>query len=354
MGGWDSNLAQRAPEGEGRSNVGCPFAVRIAQEEWKQPLIRLHTGLRMRVIRLLAALLLVAPVLACSSDTPTDPGPSGTLRLQPSSPSISVQPGGAASLTVSILRDGDFTGAATLDIEGTPIGVSIDLDTSTVTGSTAVLALEAGRDAPVGSHPVTIRARGAGVDDAVAIFSLVIEEPTPALLLFDTFTASGYFGGDTRPCCTPRNAAVAQEVLVEQDMWIDRFSFYFTDRFAIYGEAGAVPVTLQLHIRDQAGAVLDSATVDLPDTFAGDWVTWADLDFAADAGTTLIFSTFVVGGYDTNPAWSNYAADSSAGYTPGRSFIKQRRADEDLAEWSGYAPHIWDANFRVEGVVRPD
>lgn len=190
--------------------------------------------------------------------------------------------------------------------------------------------------------------------DATIAFTLEIEEPVTMELLFNENASDGWFGGDAHSSRSPRNRSVAQEVLIEEDIWIDRFSFYFDGPFSVFQGPTRVPVTLRLHIRSDDGTVLDSATVDLDDTFEEDWVTWDELDFSADAGTTLIFSALLVGGFDVNQATAGYRADGSRGYTPGVGYTADQRDEDDPTDWSDYTPHGWDAHFWLEGVVRPD
>lgn len=172
-------------------------------------------------------------------------------------------------------------------------------------------------------------------------------------ILFDTASASGWFGGDNRPCCGPRNIAVAQSVFIEESINLETFSFSFTNRFDSSSNptGSGHEVTLRLHIRDIGGAILQTEDVVVPDTYDGGWVTWSNINFDIPDSGKYIFSTYLVGGYDSIEVNSGQACDQFAGYPGGERYTKNVINDSDAVSWDNWGLHSWDANFWLTGTI---
>jgi len=180
----------------------------------------------------------------------------------------------------------------------------------------------------------------------------------PYELKFEEGIALGWFGGDDRhfppPYPMSRNVGIGQEVLIDEEIYLDSFAFEFSQRFdyAQYPEGMGHDVTLALDIRDPSGAVLKTLLEYVPATFDGGWVTWDDIGMTVGRNQRLIFTAYLVGGY-TNHYWTGYLADPDAGYLDGVGFTKEDRTNSGMQEWAGWAPHPWDSHFWLKGRVKP-
>lgn len=171
---------------------------------------------------------------------------------------------------------------------------------------------------------------------------------------FEAGGASGWFGGDDRSAFGPRDIGVGCSVLIDDDIVLESFSFAFETRFD-YSEnpdGTGHDVTLPLNVRNEAGAVLKTVQLNLPASYAGGWATWTGIDLNVDAGTTLVFTTFLVGAYDTNEYTNYHSADAAAGYANGARYTKQGASDAEMEQWAGWNEHPWDAKFWVQGETR--
>ena len=170
-------------------------------------------------------------------------------------------------------------------------------------------------------------------------------------ILYDVRNGSGWFGGDDRALSTPRDVGDGQSVLVDADILLESFSFYFASRFDYRESPTGVghAVTLTLDVRDDAGTILKTVTVDLADTFNFGWVTWTGIDLDVTAGTTLIFTAYLNGAYE-NHLTSSFGSDTANGYADGSKYNKQGTGDADMALWAGWsADPTWDATFWLQG-----
>jgi hypothetical protein len=112
-------------------------------------------------------------------------------------------------------------------------------------------------------------------------------------------------------------------------------------------------VSLALHVRDATGAVLKTLQVVVPDTFSTGWITWPGIDLDAEAGSTMIFTCYLVGGYDTAQYTASQGADLNQGYTDGVMYVKEATNDADFAAWADWSVHpFWDSAFRLQGRLR--
>ena len=212
------------------------------------------------------------------------------------------------------------------------------------TGGTAGLG-GTGGTAGLGGTGGTAGLGGAG---GVGIaYEIIYDIPPPR--------ASGWFGGDDRASSSPRDVGVGQSVLVDEDIVLDSFAFYVT-RYFDFSESSTGTghaVTLALDIRDASGSILKSVEEELDASFSGGWVTWAGIDMSVTANTTLIFTTYLVGAYDTNMVNSGQAGDSATGYLDGVRYTKSGTGDADMMLWDGWNEHSWDSLFWLQGTTTP-
>jgi len=170
----------------------------------------------------------------------------------------------------------------------------------------------------------------------------------------DSLNASGWFGGDNRPE-QQRNVAVAQSVLIEQPINLESFAFYFTSPFdsAINGTGTGHEVTLKLQIRDSVGTILQAEQIVVPDTFTGGWVIWSNINLTISETGKYIFSTYLIGGYDSNLVNTGQGCDLNAGYLPGERYAKYVTNDADAEFWGDWSLHTWDSDFWLTGTLLP-
>jgi hypothetical protein len=171
---------------------------------------------------------------------------------------------------------------------------------------------------------------------------------------FDVNNAGGWFGGDDRPTQI-RNVAVAQSVFIEFPITLQSFAFYFASPFDFVQNPTGTghEVSLRMHIRDSAGVVLDTVEVTVADTFSGGWISWSNIDFELFGPSKYIFSTYLIGGYDSIKVHSSQRCDLNAGYLGGERFSKYVINDSDAVAWSDWSQHVWDSNFWLVGLVKP-
>ncbi len=168
----------------------------------------------------------------------------------------------------------------------------------------------------------------------------------------DSANAYGWFGGDNRPG-QQRNVAVAQSVTIEEPINLQSFAFYFTTPFdsAINKLFSGHEVSLKLQIRDSIGSILKTSEVVVADTFSSGWIKWEDLDFNIPDTGKYIFSSYLIGGYDSVQLMSSQACDLNEGYSRGERYAKYVVNDSDAAEWGDWSLSSWDANFWLSGNI---
>lgn len=162
--------------------------------------------------------------------------------------------------------------------------------------------------------------------------------------------ALGWFGGDDRPN-SRRNVAVGQRLRVDRGMIINSFSFHYGANFdfAQNPTGNGNEVTLRLHLRDAAGAILASKDAIVPASFSGGWVTWDGFAIPVAQDAIVNATAYLVGGYETNPYTSSYSASTTDPYTDGSAIIKEGMTDAELDAWGDWSDHSWDAAFRLSG-----
>ncbi len=172
---------------------------------------------------------------------------------------------------------------------------------------------------------------------------------------FDINAGRAWFGGDNRPGL-PRNVAQAQSVFIEQPIKLETFAFYFDAPFdsAVNGTGSGHEVTLRLHFRDSLGNILVNKPILVPDTFSGGWIKWTDINFDITEPATYIFSSFLIGGYDSNQVKSNIVYDANGGYLFGIRYSKEVIDNNDARSWIDWSLHSTsDLNFWLTGTLLP-
>ncbi len=172
-------------------------------------------------------------------------------------------------------------------------------------------------------------------------------------ILFDTFNASGWFGGDNRVIGGPRDIGVGQSVLIDSAITLNSFAFNFTSRFDFPENPDGFghEVTLTLNIRDESGVIIQTEQVVVPASYQGGWITWSNINMNVAANTTLIFTTYLVGAYDVNQYFTGHKSDANAGYLEGVRYTKSGTSDADMELWPGWNVHSWDSNFWLQGTL---
>ena len=128
-----------------------------------------------RVIERVALLSLLA-LAACESDT-TDPGgDGGSISMTLSASALSIVQGANGSVTATVVRAGDFTGAIAISVDGLPNNVTATANPASIaagaTSSTITFAAASG--ATPGNSTITIRATGTGVSDQTGAVTLTV------------------------------------------------------------------------------------------------------------------------------------------------------------------------------------
>jgi hypothetical protein len=98
--------------------------------------------------------------------------PGFTLAVSPTT--VSLQPGGSGTATVSIARTGGFTGPVALTATGQPAGMTLAFEPASVTGNSAVLTVTAAPTTAVGTHAITLQANAAGMTQRTAALSVQV------------------------------------------------------------------------------------------------------------------------------------------------------------------------------------
>jgi hypothetical protein len=182
-----------------------------------------------------------------------------------------------------------------------------------------------------------------------AIFSQSYE------IKFDINSGKAWFGGDNRPGLQ-RNVAQAQSVFIEQPIKLESFAFYFDAPFdsALNGTGSGHEVTLRLHFRDSLGNILVNKPLVIPDTFSVGWIKWTEINYDITEPATYIFSSFLVGGYDSNQVKSSIVYDSNGGYLFGTRYSKEVFDNNDARSWINWGIHSTsDLNFWLTGTLLP-
>ncbi len=173
-------------------------------------------------------------------------------------------------------------------------------------------------------------------------------------IIFDTFNASGWFGGDNRAVGGPRHVGVGQSVLIDSAITLNSFAFDFTSRFDFPENPDGFghEVTLTLNIRDESGVILQTEQVVVPASYVGGWITWSNINMNVAANTTMIFTTYLVGAFDVNQYFNANKSDAGAGYLESVRYSKNGTSDSEMELWADWSVHSWDSNFWLQGTLQ--
>ncbi len=177
---------------------------------------------------------------------------------------------------------------------------------------------------------------------------------TPYEIKFEVGSGGAWFGGDNRTVGGPRHVGQGQGVLVTTDIVLEQFSFSIAGPFDYQvNPVGGVTATVTLDVRDESGTVLETAQVVVPSNFLGGWITWTGLSTVVAANSTLVFTAYVNGAYDTNQVKSSMRADpTTAAYTDGVRYVAGGTSDAMMGMWSSWGvDSSWDMHFWLQGTT---
>ncbi len=172
----------------------------------------------------------------------------------------------------------------------------------------------------------------------------------------DASNASGFFGGDDRVSFT-RNIGAGQSYTLAQSAHINSVGFQFGDKFDYYDNptGSGHEVTLVLNVRADNGFILETEETVVPAEFNGGWVIF-DLDMDLINDKEYIFTCYLQDGqineyYNSIRARTDDPWPDSQGYN-----ANVGSAPFDMEDWSNWAAHPWDFNFRIGGnyIADPD
>ncbi len=138
-----------------------------------------HACARLTRRLLFGAAIIFAP--ACGSDSGSNPNPNnGSISLSLGTSSGTVAQGSALQVAATLTRGGGFTGNVSITVEGAPTGLlgTVGNVQTAGTTTTATVSLAAAGSLTPGTFPLTVRARGTGVADVTASYSLTVTATT--------------------------------------------------------------------------------------------------------------------------------------------------------------------------------
>jgi hypothetical protein len=183
--------------------------------------------------------------------------------------------------------------------------------------------------------------------------TVAVNPGTPYEIKHETGGALAWFGGDNRVAGGPRDIGDGQSVFIDTNIILESFSFFFSGRFdyAELPEGIGHEVTLTLNIRGSSGNILRTRQVVVPASYSGGWVTWTGINLDVAQDTTLIFTAYLVGAYDTNQYTSSINGESPGAYADGSRCSKVGTGDANMELWSGWAFDTWDLYFWLQGTA---
>lgn len=183
--------------------------------------------------------------------------------------------------------------------------------------------------------------------------TVTVNPGTPYEIKHETGSASAWFGGDNRVVGGPRDVGDGQSVFIDTNIILESFSLFFSGFFdyAEFPEGIGHQVTLTLNIRDSLGNIVQTSQVVVPASYSGGWVTWTGIDLVVAQNTTLIFTAYLVGAYDTDQYTSSINGESPGTYSGGARYSKIGTGDADMELWSGWASDTWDLYFWLQGTA---
>ena len=147
---------------------------------WARAGLRTNGATKFRAFGHISATIALALVAACSSTTDNTPtGSTAAISVALGTLSTVASPGVPATVPVTVVRSGGFTGDVALAAEGLPTGVTAAFTPPALTAgvTTSVMTLTLGATAVASSATVTVRATGSGVTAATATVSFTASVP---------------------------------------------------------------------------------------------------------------------------------------------------------------------------------
>lgn len=125
----------------------------------------------LRSAGLLAGLFLAA----CPGEDPNDPGnPIPSITLTVGTTAVTITQGGSGEIAVTIARNGGYTGAVNVAVEGLPAGVTAQALSIGTGQNSGVITLNAASGAAIGAATLTIRATGTSVSAQTGTAALTV------------------------------------------------------------------------------------------------------------------------------------------------------------------------------------
>lgn len=149
-------------------------------KSWARAGLRTDAAKRLRALGRMSAILALASVAACSGTSDLPPtGTTPTIIVAVGTLATVASPSTPASVPITVLRSGGFTGAVVLTAEGLPTGVTAAFTPATLAAgaTTSVLTLTLGPTAVAGTATVTVRASGSGVTASTVTISFTASIP---------------------------------------------------------------------------------------------------------------------------------------------------------------------------------
>lgn len=161
----------------------------------------MHFAVR-RALRACTTVLALPVLFACSGDGsgPIITPPTQSISIAVAPATLELNQGANGNVTVTLTRNGGYTGAVTVAVEGLPAGVTIPGITIASGSNSGTLNVAAAAAAAAATTGLTVRATGTGVSAATASLSVTVKavsNPVPAFAIgLSSGTASIAAGGN--------------------------------------------------------------------------------------------------------------------------------------------------------------
>jgi hypothetical protein len=254
--------------------------------------------------------------------------PSGlSLVLNPDV--VSIFQGTSATSTLTLARN-NLEGAVSLSVEGTPPGVTVELNAASVTGSLATLTIDSDPDVSPGAYPVTIRAVPANWPPGASRSAIL------TITVRATPTGGGNVLLDWSGCAQPNWVAVQDG----SGAWVQQIPDAGVVSFLLTANQGGIAFVESgnsVVVRYLTRAELTAGTLNMcppvqipgPKTITG---------FAVHSGSLEVF-TYSLGG----------AIASSSLASPNFALVGVREGIHDLVGWG-----LTSGAFGLRGYLRRD
>ena len=259
--------------------------------------------------------------------------PSGlSLVLNPEA--VSLFQGTSTSAIVTLGRN-NLDGVVALSVEGTPPGVTVGLNATSVSGSSATLSIETDPDAAPGAYPVTIRAIPASWPPGASRTAIL------TVTVRATPTGGGNVLLDWSGCALPNWVAVQDG----NGAWEQKIPDAGVVSFSLTADKGGIAfvesgnsVVVRYHTR----AELTAATLNMcPAVQSSGSKTITG--FAVHSGTGEVFAHSLGG-----------ATATSSGASPNFTLVGVREGVHDLVGWGTTSGAFGLRGFLRRGIDLPD